>query len=109
MVFDMEHADNAHLIPEVVNSESGNYMHTFKWITDTHKIGSVNEKWNFIPNHSEKNTGNIGAVHYTEGGPNFPHLRQCRYAQIWWDAYQDYLQSKVKLIKFDAESILDGI
>jgi len=109
MVFDMDHSDNEHLIPELVNSETGNYMHTFKWVTDPHKIGEVNEMWNFIPNHSERNSSNIGAVHYTEGGPNFPQLRQCRYASAWWDAYQDYLASKIKTVKFNAEDILDGI
>lgn len=109
MVFDMAHSANECLIPELVNHESGRFLHSFGWLPEPHKIGTITEQWNFIPSHSEKNTGNIGAVHYTEGGPNFPHLRQCRYSSIWWDAYQEYLTSKVATIKFKVEDILDGV
>jgi hypothetical protein len=109
MVFDMEHKDNEHLIPELVNTETGRFLHSFGWCTDTNKLGSIHEQWNFLPGYSEKNTGNIGAIHYTEGGPNFPHLRQCRYASAWWDAYQQYLRERVLKISFNVEALVDGV
>lgn len=106
MVFDMEHADNEHLLPETVNTEDGRWLHNFGWIRDKHKIGVIPESWNFIPNHSEKNTSKISNIHYTEGGAWFASYRNCRYASVWCDSLSDYYSSKIKNVSVDVESIL---
>jgi len=108
MVFNMDHPDNAHLLPEVVNTETGRWLHNFGWLANQHSIGHISEKWHFVPNHSEKNTAHIGALHYTEGGPWFPNYRNCRYAKAWWDGYNEYLQNTLVSVNFDMENLIDG-
>lgn len=108
MVFDMDHPDHEHLLPEVVNTESGRWLHNFGWITDHKRIESISEQWHYVPNHSEKNTSNIGSIHYTEGGPWFKDYRNCRYGDIWWKEYNDYLKSQLLSVSFDVENLIDG-
>lgn len=108
MIFNMDSKDNEHLIPEVVNNESGRYLHNFGWVTDLKTIEPIDEKWHFVPNHSEKNTGHIGAIHYTEGGPWFKNYRNCRYAQPWWESYNEYLRSKIQTVSFNVKDLIDG-
>jgi hypothetical protein len=108
MVFDMDNPDNAHLLPETVNTETGRWLHNFGWVTDSHRIGNIDEKWHYVPNHSEKNTTDIASIHYTEGGPWFPGYRNCRYGSIWWDELNDYLKSKLRSVSFDVAGLIDG-
>ena len=108
MVFDMANPENEMLTPEMVNTETGRRLHNFCWLTDHLKIGTIPESWNFVPNHSETNTSKIDAIHYTEGGFWFPHMRNCRYADIWVQEYNDYIQSQFKAVRFDVEKLIDG-
>lgn len=108
MVFNMDCKDNEHLIPELVNTESGRFLHNFSWIPDIKTIENIDESWHYVPNHSEKNTPHIDSIHYTEGGPWFPNYRPCRYGDVWWKYYNDYLKSKLLDCSFDVEGIIDG-
>lgn len=108
MVFDMDHPDNAELTPNVVNTETGRWLHSFGWVTNKHSIGKIDESFNYIPNHSEKNTDVIRNIHYTEGGPWFENYRNCKYSKLWWENYNSFLRSHMLLttVKFDVEAIL---
>lgn len=108
MVFDMDHKDNANLTPREVNSETGRWLHNFGWVENDHTIETISHGWHFVPNHSESVNDDIHAIHYTEGGPWFPTYRTSRYAQIWWDEYNDYLRTKILKASFDVEGIIDG-
>lgn len=108
VVYDMDHLDNATLTPEVVNTETGRYLHNFGWLSTQHNIGTISEGWHFVPNHSESKTQDLHAIHYTEGGPWFPAYRNTRYAGIWWNEYNDYLKNKLLNVSFDLEGMLDG-
>lgn len=107
MVFDMSHPDNEYLTEELVNSEDGRNLHQFCWVSDIHSIGKISEAWNFIPDHSEKNTKIKNAIHWTMGGPWFKNLRLCRYADLWWKELHKYYGSKIKQIGLDLEDIVD--
>lgn len=69
-----------------VNNAPGSWLHSFAWLRDD-EIGSIDEKWNFLPNHSENRTGllgyDAGAIHYTEGGPWFTNYEDCLYGDLW--------------------------
>lgn len=112
LVFNMEHKDCSNLTPEYVNKATGRELHTFEWVQDKHNIGTISERWHFLPNHSEKNLSHEqdgpAAIHYTEGGPWFKNHRNCKYANVWWDAYREALTSKVKTVDFNLETMIDG-
>ena len=104
----MEHSDNELLVPELVNSAIGRDLMGFCWVGDKHTIGDIGARWHFIPNHSEGSVDKISMIHFTEGGPNLPNCRGSKYDSIWFDEYQDYLESKILKVGFDVESIIDG-
>ncbi len=108
MVFDMDHLDNSKLTSEVVNSQTGRWLHNFGWVGNTHSIGTIKPSWHFVPNHSENGSYSVDAIHYTEGGPWFPSYRQGKYSQIWWNEYNDYLKTQVVNIGFNVEGLIDG-
>jgi len=69
MVFNNAHEDCKKLTPEVINTESGQYLHQFQW-TNANKIGAIPDRWNWCEGYSEESEFyNAGAVHYTRGGP----------------------------------------
>jgi hypothetical protein len=82
MLFKIHSPACLRLTPQVVNSESGAFLHQFRWIDDD-RIGSLSERWNHIPGASPT-TGEVYdkvfAVHWTEGGPWFPDYRDVPYA-----------------------------
>lgn len=79
MLFDLSRLTR--LTKEYVNTASTKDLHRFEWIYED-QIGAISERWNFIPNHSEKRIGNqrIGAIHYTEGLPDMEGYENCKYS-----------------------------
>lgn len=92
MIFDVDHGDNFALNPMSVNNADGGYLHSFNWLDSDSKIGSINERWNFIPDHSEDrvNREAIGAIHFTEGGPCLPGYENCKYSEIYYNLQDEY-------------------
>ena len=56
---------NRAVTPEVVNTETGGYLHQFQWVADD-LIGSIPEAWNWLEGWSK---GEPKIVHYTRGIP----------------------------------------
>jgi len=81
MAFNCGHPTNRHLTPEVVSNQTGSYLHGFGWVPDN-EIGNLDHRWNWIHGTTE---GAPFAVHYTLGGPWFPHLRDSElpYFDAW--------------------------
>tara|TARA_B100001248_G_scaffold124283_1_gene93245 strand:- start:7274 stop:8788 length:1515 start_codon:yes stop_codon:yes gene_type:complete len=65
MVFNNAHEDCKKLTPEVVNTQTGKYLHQFEW---TDKIDRIPDKYIFTEGMSDENK-RFNAVHYTRGGP----------------------------------------
>ncbi len=86
MVFQPWHEACMRLTPEVVNTHTGAYLHQFQWC-DNHEIGSLHEKWQWIPGVSPT-TGVLGVppqvIHYTEGMPFFEGHENTPFADEWW-------------------------
>ena len=67
MIFNNGHEDCKKLTPEVVNTESGKYLHQFEW---TDKISEIPEWYVITEGHDTiEDKWRACAVHYTRGGP----------------------------------------
>lgn len=89
MVFNNEKCRD--LTPEVVNNESGLFLHQFQWANG---IGSIPREWNWLIDEYDDFPTNPKILHYTLGGPWFPETRHCSGAALWLNeaAHLDYLR-----------------
>ncbi len=77
------HPSNRVVTPELVNSETGAFLHRFQWLKDE-EIGSISHEWNWLVNwYKEPENGKPKAIHYTEGGPWFENYFHCEYGANW--------------------------
>ena len=104
-VYDMEHEDNQRCTPELVNTAGGRDLMNFCWVSNDHHIGDIDSKWHFIPNHSRDDE--IAAIHWTEGGPWFKHLRGGKYDTLWYDAYRDFIKKHIVDISVNITGMID--
>jgi lipopolysaccharide biosynthesis glycosyltransferase len=70
------------LTPELVNQESGLFLHQFKWLPDRAEIGSLPSRWNYLVGESPPET-DPALVHFTLGGPYFEEYANCEFAEEW--------------------------
>lgn len=100
ILWNCAHPSNKALTTDLVNTETGAYLHRFQWLKDN-EIGSVNKEWNFLVNwYNEPKDGKPKALHYTEGGPWFENYMKCQYGAHWIEEKFRYLES----IKAEPES-----
>ena len=94
ILFNCSHPSNKKLNLDLVNSETGSFLHQFKWLEDN-EIGSLDERWNWLEgwtsNHNNKKPF---AVHYTRGGPWFDEWQDVEFASEWIRERDGYLKSK---------------
>ena len=77
------HPSNQQVIPEMVNNETGKFMHRFSWLKDS-EIGQISHEWNWLEGwYKEPVDGKPKAIHYTEGGPWFENCQNVDYADLW--------------------------
>jgi len=98
ILFNCAHPSNKKLSVDLVNSETGSFLHQFKWLEDN-EIGSLDERWNWLEgwtsNHNDKKPY---AVHYTRGGPWFDEWQDVEFASEWIKERDEYLKSKFILV-----------
>ena len=94
ILFNCSHPSNKKLNIDLVNSETGSFLHQFKWLKDS-EIGSLDERWNWLEgwtsNHNNKKPF---AVHYTRGGPWFDEWQDVEFANEWISERDEYLKNK---------------
>ena len=94
ILFNCSHPSNKKLSIDLVNSETGSFLHQFKWLKDS-EIGSLDERWNWLEgwtsNHNNKKPY---AVHYTRGGPWFDEWQDVEFANEWISERDEYLKNK---------------
>jgi len=71
------------LTPQVVESESGLYLHQFKWLSSDSEIGELPNAWNYLVGEPVPRPSEPKLVHYTLGGPYFEKYATCDYAEEW--------------------------
>jgi lipopolysaccharide biosynthesis glycosyltransferase len=83
ILWNCAHPSNAALTPDVVNRESGSFLHRFSWLKDE-EIGVLPETWNWLEGWSEAPAGGPpNVVHYTRGGPWFDQWKNVAFADLW--------------------------
>lgn len=83
MLFNCGHDANKSLTKELVNTESGQYLHRFQWLSDD-LIGDIPVEWNWLVGwYKEGIDGKPKALHYTEGGPWHKGYENCEYSELW--------------------------
>lgn len=83
MLFNCDHPSVQSLTPEVVNRESGAYLHRMQWAADG-DIGAIPVDWNWLEGWNEKPAhGTPKVVHFTRGGPWFENWRHVDYGDLW--------------------------
>lgn len=102
VLYNCSHPKNKILTPEVVNSQTGAFLHRFQWLED-HEIGSVPFVWNFLVGHNkvdEKNPDSTypKAIHYTLGGPWFDAWKNCDFAELWLNEKEECMNESKKEI-----------
>ena len=77
------HPSNKKLHPDIVNSETGQFLHRFQWLKDS-EIGSVSPEYNWLVGwYKTPENGVPKLIHYTEGGPWFENYRHCEFGAVW--------------------------
>ncbi|UUX48396.1 hypothetical protein NUH88_13335 [Nisaea acidiphila] len=94
MLLNCGHPANAALTPDIVNRESGAFLHRFQWLDDS-LIGGVDHTWNWLEGWYDKPAdGNPpAAIHYTRGGPWFDEWQDVDYGDLW-SAEADMVRAK---------------
>jgi hypothetical protein len=83
MLFNCGHPSTRKLTPDVVNRETGAYLHRMQWAADN-EIGEIPYTWNFLEGGYDKfATGTPKAVHFTRGGPWFENWQNVDYGDLW--------------------------
>ena len=86
MFMNCSHPEVKALTPEVVNRESGMFLHRFQWLKDE-SIGSLPIAWNYLEGwYTRDHCPNPIAVHFTRGGPWFRDYMEVEYAREWLEA-----------------------
>jgi len=89
MVFNNEHPDCKKLTPEIVNTESGKYLHQFEW---TDKIGSIPKMWAWTEGYDDINSiHHARGLHWTRGGP---WIEDMNCSEIQGLSLYDYYRSR---------------
>ena len=83
MVFNCDHPTVRRLTPDLVNRETGAYLHRMQWLADE-EIGALPVEWNWLEGWNEKPAhGTPNAVHFTRGGPWFENWQNVEYGDLW--------------------------
>ena len=80
------------LTPEVVASQTGLYLHQFKWLASEALIGSISPEWNFLVGES-KSESLPKLIHYTLGGPYFASYQDCQFSDNWQSEYKEMISA----------------
>ena len=98
ILFNCSHPSNKKLTIDLVNQETGAFLHQFKWLNDQ-EIGSLDERWNWLEGWTSNHNNNQPfAVHFTRGGPWFSEWQDVEYAKEWIKERNEYISKKFELI-----------
>lgn len=83
VLYNCEHEANKILTKELVNTETGQFLHRFQWLSDE-LIGEIPIEWNWLAGwYKEGINGYPKAIHYTEGGPWHKNPKCTDYFDVW--------------------------
>jgi lipopolysaccharide biosynthesis glycosyltransferase len=84
VLWNCSHPSNKKLTPDIVNTQTGQYLHRFSWLKDD-EIGTIPLQWNWLVGwYEEPKDGSPKALHFTEGGPWFDSFKDCEYSNYYY-------------------------
>ncbi len=83
ILWNCAHKSNRMLTPELVNNQSGGWLHAFSWLRDE-EIGSLPGRWNWLSGVSQPVRGIPSGIHFTLGVPSMPGHETDPYADLWF-------------------------
>lgn len=95
VLWNCSHPSNRVVTPDLVNSQTGKYMHRFGWLKDE-EIGKISNEWNWLIGwYNEPEDGKPKALHFTEGGPWLgKEFSNTNYANKW-NNYFNKIKKKI--------------
>jgi hypothetical protein len=93
VLYNCGHPANRVLTPELVNRETGAFLHRFQWLDDG-LIGGLPERWNWLEGWSTRGGSAPMAIHYTRGGPWFDLSHPIDYGELWLAERDSYLAAR---------------
>lgn len=83
MLLNCGHPMTRALRPEIVNTQSGAFLHRMQWAADD-VIGALPSSWNWLEGSMPRPaSGTPDAVHFTRGGPWFENWQDVEYGDLW--------------------------
>ena len=77
------HPSNKIVTTDLVNTETGQFLHRFQWLDDE-EIGELHYEYNWLVGwYKGGEDGTPKLIHYTEGGPWFENHRHCEFGAVW--------------------------
>lgn len=70
ILWNNSHPKNKILVPELIKSKNGKFLHRFEWLSNE-DVGELPIEWNWLPDEFGKND-EAKLLHYTLGAPCFP-------------------------------------
>lgn len=91
VLWNCSHPSNKIVTPNLINNQTGKFMHRFGWLKDQ-EIGKISLEWNWLVGwYDEKIDGKPKALHFTEGGPWLGDLyNNDKYSKIWNQYFEKY-------------------
>ncbi len=85
------------LTTDVINTQSGLYLHQFKWLDSDELIGELPLEYNWLVGEYANNVM-AKIYHWTNGTPCFEDYENCDYAHLW-HAEKDDMNSCIQEIQ----------
>lgn len=83
VLWNCKHPKNKLLTPDIINTQTGQFLHRFEWLNDS-EIGSIPIEWNWLVGwYQEPRDGKPKALHFTEGGPWLDKYKDCEYSSLY--------------------------
>ena len=89
MLFNCGSPGSKKLTPEIVNTESGAYLHQMEWADS---VGELHKDWNHLVGEYEENP-DAKIVHYTLGTPCFSGYENQEYSAEWFQEQEMMLHA----------------
>ena len=94
VLWNCSHPSNKVVTPDLVNSQTGKFMHRFGWLEDK-EIGEISHEWNWLVGwYKEPVNGKPKTLHFTEGGPWLgSQYDNKEYSNIWSSYFSNFKKS----------------
>lgn len=99
ILWNCEHSSHKILTPNLIQNQTGAYLHRFSWLKDE-EIGELPKEWNWLAMEYEEKE-NINLIHYTIGTPCFKEYEKTSLSSFWKKYFLRMLEGYFKINKIN--------